>query len=439
MPGPPGAGSRFAFPSPVNRVDSLSGAQSLLLEFARTLHLANVPADIVEYRVASAGRGLGVAVEAFAMQTVVIVRVAGASHQIDFARMPFNPHWNLGRLGQLEQLGDEMAAGTLGIEEARAWLERIRSWPARYPKWVVAGAYGVYGLAVAARIGGGAVEVGAAGLVGLAVGIIHFGIIRHRTADLQKSFLAALFGTLLALALAGFFPYSAAHAAFGGMAMLVPGMVLALGTHEMVGEAVEAGLARVAYALLRFLMLAFGIVGAAAIWRALGPLPPRITATPLPLPVVLAAVVVGGIALVACLQGQRRDLPWIAGAALLAYGSQEVLEALFAGRGSPFIAAFVVGAAGGLFHRASNRAPGIIVVPGILQLVPGFLGVRSMLALLGQDAPSDATFVHVLLVCLQLVTGLMAAGLVFDRGGPDRRVTTTASPPDRTTPRLVPR
>jgi uncharacterized membrane protein YjjP (DUF1212 family) len=134
MPGPPGAGSLFAFPSPVNRVDSLSGAQSLLLEFARTLHLANVPADIVEHRVVSAGRGLGLTVEAFALQTVVIVKVVGASHQVDFARMPFNPHWNLGRLGQLEQLGDEMAAGALGIEEARAWLERIRSWPARYPR-----------------------------------------------------------------------------------------------------------------------------------------------------------------------------------------------------------------------------------------------------------------------------------------------------------------
>ena len=407
----------------MNRPDPLSGAQSLLLELARTLHLANVPTDVVEHRVASAGRGLGVTVEAFALQTFVIVKVAGAAHQLDFARMPFNPHWNLGRLAELEQLGDELATGRLGVEEARARLERIRSRPARYPRWVVADSYGLYVFAVAARIGGGAVEVGAAGLVGLAVGVIHFGIIHHRTADLQKSFLAALFGTLLALALAGLFPYSAAHAAFGGMAMLVPGMVLALGTHEMVGEAVEAGLARIAYALLRFLMLAFGIVGAAAIWRVFGPLPPLTSATPLPVPIVLAAVVLGGIALVACLQGERRDIPWIAGAALLAYSSQEVLEALSAGRGSPFIAAFVVGAAGGLFHQATGRASGLIVVPGILQLVPGFLGIRSMLALLGQDAPSDATFMHVLLVCLQLVTGLMAAGLVFDRGGPARRQT----------------
>ena len=86
----------------------------------------------------------------------------------------------------------------------------------------------------------------------------------------------------------------------------------------MVGEAVEAGMARVAYALLRFLMLAFGMVGAAAIWRALDRLPSATTPTPLPLPVVLAAVVLGGIALVACLHGRRRDLPWIAGAALLA-------------------------------------------------------------------------------------------------------------------------
>lgn len=393
----------------------MSGAQSLLLELARTLHLANVPADIVEHQIVSAGRGLGLTVEVFALQTFVTVKVAGAAHQVDFARMPFNPHWNLGRLGQLEQLGDELAAGTLGVEEARARLERIRSSPAAYPQWLIVIAYGLYGIAVAARIGGGGAEVGAAALVGLAVGLIHFGIIRDRNADLQKSFLAALVGTLLAVALAGLFPYSAAHAAFGGMAMLVPGMVLALGTHEMVGEAVEAGLARVAHALLRFLMLAFGIVGAAAIWRGVGPLPPVTSATPLPVPVVLAAVVLGGIALVACLQGQRRDLPWIAGAALLAYGSQEVLEAISAGRGSPFIAAFVVGAAGGLFHRATGRVAGIIVVPGILQLVPGFLGVRSMLALLGQDARSDATLIHVLLVCLQLVSGLMAAGLVFDR------------------------
>jgi hypothetical protein len=57
-------------------------------------------------------------------------------------------------------------------------------------------AYAVYGAAVTARVGGGTLEVLASLPIGVLAGGIHFGTLAHPTVDLQKSFLAALVGTL---------------------------------------------------------------------------------------------------------------------------------------------------------------------------------------------------------------------------------------------------
>ena len=59
-----------------------------------------------------------------------------------------------------------------------------------------------------------------------------------------------------------------------------------------------------------------------------------------------------------------------------------------------------------------------------MQIAPGFLGAETVVALLRPSA-ADAgkTFLHVLLVALQIVTGLMAASLA--QGSVARRATAT--------------
>ncbi|RKG51064.1 hypothetical protein D7X30_36630 [Corallococcus sp. AB011P] len=400
-------------------------ASAFLLDLAKALHLAYQPSLLVETRVRRAAKAWGLDVEVFTLQSLAMTQVMSSrGPHVAFERLPFNPHWNLGRAAALLRLADAIAEGRMRLPEARPELDRIVATHAPYPEWLVFAAYGVYGAAVAARVGGAWWEMLVAFFVGLIAGLIHFGTLNSHRVDLQKSFLAAFLGALVALGLTLLLPpFNAVRALFGGVTLLVPAMVVTLGSLELALGAVEAGLPRLMYGLLRFLMLGVGIAAAGTLWRFGGPLPPHFEQHALPPLLTFFVVAVGGGALSVCMSGRPRDVAWIVGGVLLAYGTQVLTKMLLGDRGSPLLSAFVLGVAGLLYGRGRDRMPMTVIMPGMLQLTPGFIGTEAIVALLGAGA-EDARLFNVLLVALQLVLGLVFATVVVpprdlvDRGSP---------------------
>jgi uncharacterized membrane protein YjjP (DUF1212 family) len=408
---------RFGWSSPVKveaQAYRAGDAAQFLLDLASALHGVYMPADQLERRIRQAACGLHLGAEVFTSQTVAAVELWGA-RGVHLRRIHFSPHWNLVRHRALIDLCEAIATERLGLPAARAELDRIEAMPPRYAHGVVLAAYAIYGAAVAARVGGGPREMAAALLIGIVAGRIQFGTFRFPFVDLQKTFVAAFLGTLAAFALRLVLPpFDAERALFGATTLLIPAMVVTIGTGELMTEvAVEAGLVRLAYALLRFLMLALGIVAAGKLWQIGGPIPAAVAAHPLPTAAVVAILVPGGLALVVCMQGRARDAGWIVAAVLVAWGAQELTKRIFGGAGSPFLATFLLGAFAQLHGRIPGHLPATIVFPGLMQLAPGFLGTEAVVALLRpSQADPGATFFHVLLVALQIVTGLLAASLV---------------------------
>src|SRR6185312_15556404 len=164
-------------------------------------------------------------------------------------------------------------------------------------------------------------------------------------------------------------------------ALLVPAMLLTIGTWEMADGGVEAGLIRLAYAMLRFLLIGVGLAVATNVARLFPHIAAR-AAAPLPWPVV----------------------------ALLAFGVHAVTKAVLGGDGSPLLASLILGLGGALAYRAWGQALGTVVVPGLLQLAPGFIGTKAVLRLLrGAQSGELATFFQVVTTSLELTIGLMLA------------------------------
>ena len=398
-------------------------AAALLLDMERALHVSALPADIVEERVREMAIGHAMAAEIFTSQSLTATELrAGDRTAVEIRRIPFDPHWNLTRISDLLALARAVAERRIPITEARVQLRSITSRGNRYPKWLVVIGYAVYAAAVAARVGGRWREMLVALCLGAIVGGIHFGTLANETVDLEKSFIGALAGALGVLFAALIVPaFDAGRALFGGVTLLVPAMTVTIGLHELANGALESGAVRLMHGLLRFLMLAFGIAVALNLWKIVGPLPSYVEATPLPHWMVLVAVAVGGVALVVCLQGRPTNVGWMIAAVVIAYGTQELTKLWVGGRGSPFIAAFVLGAAAHLHRRWSGRSMATMIVPGLLQLAPGFVGTQASMVLLRHGTGGgEATFFDVMLVALQLGTGLLIADLLFRRRAPER-------------------
>jgi uncharacterized membrane protein YjjP (DUF1212 family)/uncharacterized membrane protein YjjB (DUF3815 family) len=411
---------------------------TLLADLAEALHWAAVPSDSVERRVVDAGKGLAIEAQAFVLQGYLTVETqVGERKCVEHRRAPADTHFDLRRLHSLIHLSRMLTRGECSVAQGRDRLEHIRSQRPLYPKALVVLGYGIYGAAVAARVGGGVMESIVAAMIGLLAGFIHYVAARSMRVDLQQSFIAALVGTLAALGLMLVLPsFNAAQAVFGGMCLMVPAMVLTIGVHELANDAIESGSVRVAYGVLRFAMVGFGIIAAAKLWALAAPLPPRVISTPFSWPVALALAIIGGAALTLVLQGRARDLPWIVAGAFIAYGAHKLTILLFGGKGSLFVAALVLGIAAGLQARLPGHNAGTMVIPGLLQLAPGYLGTQDILGMLGRgDHPdSAAPFVNVILSALQLVSGLLVASVLVGLLGETKARRARARAKDRPRP-----
>ena len=90
-----------------------------------------------------------------------------------------------------------------------------------------------------------------------------------------------------------------------------------------------------------------------------------------------------------------------------------------------FVAAFGVALASSAYERWRQRPAPVVLVPGILLLVPGSIGYRSMSALMERDTVSgiDTAFTMVL-TAVSLVAGLLIAGVLV----PEPTPTSTPAP-----------
>jgi uncharacterized membrane protein YjjP (DUF1212 family) len=402
--------------------ESTNGAGAFLIDLGEALHAASLPADDAERRQRDVARAFGVDAELFTLQSVLFTEVrAGGTGRVEMRRMPFDSHWNLTRAAALIALTDEIAAGRLDLPAARDRLAQIARRPAPYPQWAVVLGYGVYGGVVATRVGGGWRELFAGLVIGLVAGGVHHAATKNNQVSLEKSFLGAFLGSLAAIVLSFLLPpFDFGRALFGGMVMLVPAMVVTIGIHELANEALESGTIRLAYGLLRFAVMGAGITAAFTAVRFVGAWPAYVKSTPLPHALVLALVAIGGLALAPILQGRRRDLIWMVAAAVLAFGTQELTKVAVGAHDAPVVAAFVLGVPAYLQARIPGHVAFTMLVPGLLQLAPGFLGTEATIGLLqnGGAGGHPDTFFGVILVAAQLGLGLLIAGLVFRRRRP---------------------
>jgi uncharacterized membrane protein YjjB (DUF3815 family) len=77
-----------------------------------------------------------------------------------------------------------------------------------------------------------------------------------------------------------------------------------------------------------------------------------------------------------------------------------------------FLGALVVGLAGNLYSRWQSRPAAVVTVPGLLMLVPGSMGFRSISALLDEDVLGGIhSAMSMFLVAAALVAGLLAANI----------------------------
>ena len=78
-----------------------------------------------------------------------------------------------------------------------------------------------------------------------------------------------------------------------------------------------------------------------------------------------------------------------------------------------FLGALSVGIASNLYGRFLNRPSAVLLVPGILLLVPGSIGFRSVAAMLDKEIiPGIETAFKMILIAIALAAGILVAKII---------------------------
>lgn len=392
-------------------------AVEFVLKLGRALHAAGTPATTLEELVGEVSRRLGLEAQFFSTPTSFHAAIGPLLDQRTFLVRVQPGMVDLGAMRELHALAQAVGRGKLTPAAGSDRIAGMRAAPPRYRWYARVAAMATVSASGAVFLKGGLHEAVVAATAGLTIGLIGLAFARLRRPDMQEM-ISAFAGTSVVLAAATFgFPVALPTALLAGIIVLLPGLSVTVAMSELASRHLASGTARLASSITTLVMLALGVaLATVATTQVWGPPPARLlTMTRVvgaPHWAPYAALAVAPLAFAVLLRGRPRDVPWIVGASLLGYMGlvlgQEFLGAVL---GASF-GAFAVGLASNAFERARLGPAQVPQVPGVLLLVPGSLGFRSITALLDQNYDGGLqAALTMLLTAVALAAGLLAANV----------------------------
>ena len=390
----------------------------LLIRFARAGHDAGYPTADLEERVLALAGAFGLTdVEVSATPTLVEVSLGPLPNQRSYSLRVRPTPVDLDAIARLDGLVQDALEGRLDEDDVLAALGEIQDKPLDRPWLLVLAAYALAGIALTPVLGGGWREASAAALVGLVVGAIALSTSRTARTEPMVAPIAAVAASFCAALLVRLgVDASADVITLAALVTLLPGMTLTIGMRELATEHLQSGVANTASALVQLFGLAFGVAighSIAANWfgETGGPAP-----SPASLGLQLGAAFLAALAFTVTLRARSRDALVMGVAACLAVAANEVGARVFGDEAAVFVAAVVVGVAGGLVGTFLRRSALVFVVPGVLMLVPGSAGFSSVLQLLSDQTVSGITAgFDTFVTAMSIAYGLMVATVVLPR------------------------
>jgi uncharacterized membrane protein YjjP (DUF1212 family) len=386
-----------------------------IIELARDLHQGGATAPRLEAAIDGVAKRLGLDADIWSSPTAIIatIRPIGAIGDDEtitrVVRLdPGDIH--LRKLWRLDDIAERVARGELSAADGMVELRRATRPDSLRRQWLET----VFGFlfasaGVAGLLKASIAEMLSAGALGLLIGVLaQLSVGRSRvgaTFDAAAAFVVALGTAWIAHAIE---PISTRLVVTAGLIVLLPGLMLTTAAAEVATNHLVSGSARFAGAVAILLKLAFGALVGSKLAQGLGwtPMPAMSIAQPEWLEWV--SLLVSACAFALLFKARIRDSWVVLLAASISYLSSKWAIPAFGPEVGLFVAAFIVSVSSNLYSRIANRPGATFRMPGLILLVPGSVGFKSLSFVFEKDVflGLDAAFSVVTLIAA-LVAGLV--------------------------------
>ena len=362
-----------------------------VIELARRLHQYGAAAPRLEQAVGNAAQRLGLACEVLSTPTSIVLSFSapggdGIADVTQVVRIAPGDV-NLTRLCRADEIADRVADGSLEPRRGLAQLRSLGRPLSRGALWATVVSYGLSAGAIAVLFRTSWQDAVVAG---------------DAIAALVATFIATMVSAWLV-------PLALKLVVLSALIVLVPGMSLTNAVRELTSQHLASGVARFAGAAATILKLTFGTIAAAQLCTIVHIVPAYHSLPPLPLWAQWPALAVAAVAFAMLFQTARRDYPLVLTAVIVGYLVTYWCGNAFGAPFGVFVGGLVLSAGSNLYARLQHRPGALVREPGVLLLVPGSVGFRSVSDLLNNQIASGG---HIAVLLVTLLISLVA-GLLF--------------------------
>ncbi len=392
-----------------------------LKRYARALHQAGVPAHQLEGLTQAIARWMGYKCDIWSSPTAIFLSLRTRDDEEEQMPLPMqlvrlhSSAINLALTADLYELGGDLTEGRLSLDEANQVLKNAAGL-SLYSNSLQVLSGGLVSGAFATLLASSWIGILIATLAGALVGLLPMALpYLQRAGSLEA--LAALAVSLFVYACNSvFFSLDTASIIMSGLIVMIPGLGLTIAVTELSTDHLASGSARLAGALVVVLKLALGVLVGSVIagwlgWTESGTLQWAVNLPPqwFQLPALLLC----GLAFAVLFNVRHRDIYLAVFAAVTGYAVSRAGVILGGVEFGILLAALVVGLLGNLLGRWLRRPASLVRVPGIILLVPGALGYRTVThALLDSNANPQETVLLASILVVALVGGLLIGNTI---------------------------
>lgn len=413
-----------SMPATMSTQPSYADRIEFLLQLAASLHTYGTTAQRLEAAISKVAARLRLRCNAWSNPTGLILSVVDAEAEVEEGVpaaettrvVRLEPgDVDLARLCAADAIAEKVLAGEMSLNEGSRALRALKAPSGAAAQALTAFSFGLASASVAGLLGTAWADIATAAGIGWVIGLLYvLGAGRPRLSEGLDA-IAALLATLLATAVAYWLvPINLKTVVVASLIVLLPGLTLANAVSELSSQHLVAGTARFAGAVATLLKLTFGTVAATQFARLLGWIPEEPPVAVPPEWLQWVALLVAAYSFAVLFRADRRDYPVVMASAILGYMCSRYGGAALGNEAGVFMAGLAVSAASNLYARTFSRPGAVVRVPGMILLVPGSVGFRSLSFVFERDVflGLDTGFT-VITVLISLVAGLLFGNLLI--------------------------
>jgi uncharacterized membrane protein YjjB (DUF3815 family) len=317
-------------------------------------------------------------------------------------------------LCQVDEIADQVIDGRLDLAAGRRKLREFRASARSANRAIAVAAYAISAAAIAAVLHAGWTGVATAGLIGALIGVVYIVSLHRPNVANASEAISALVATSTATLVAAYVaPIAVRSVIIASLIVLMPGMTLTTAVRELSSQHLISGTARSMGAVATLLKLAFGALAASQLCALAGIVPSSEAEAAVPSWTEWVAVLAAGLAFSALFRAPRRYVPVVVASVMLGYICAQVGTAKVAPAFGVFLGSLVVGAASNVFARFAQRPGALVREPGIILLVPGSVGFRTLSFVFERDVLLGLdTAITLVTLLVSIVAGLLFGDLL---------------------------